>query len=536
MATDSFSIIRDLRLKARPLLALSSGILLALSFLYPQFFMLPWVAFVPLLFSLQNVNFRQAYQLGLICGLSLSVISSYWINDFVYNLKGYGIPVRMFFSALLWIYSAHLMVILVLVYTWLKRSLGLSDYLLFPALVSASFSAYPLLFSIQLGATQSQFLIALQAIEYTGVYGLDFIIALTNVLAWKLLAKVKDPVPSCIALFVLASWFVFGMYSVVNRQAEEALWTTKKIGIVQSNDLPSINIPPPSDNYSLAYPPEMAMAEKLANDGAEAVIWPEVRFKGYFRESHVGNAFRDQAKTLGVALILQDVERVVVDGSVKKFNTSVFIDSKGLEQDTYRKRKLVAVGEYLPLFSDKPTIKSAFKRTFGEFFSDFSRGQKPEQFLVNGIVFVPLICYEVMFSRFVADSLPKNNEGKVLLVQSSNAWFGDTRQPFQHLSASVLRSVENRLPMVHVVNNGPSAIVLPSGTMIFKSSFNEAGGYLVEMPFSEFSRESIFSRYPNAFVYSLYTFIIFVVFFAICKRLYQGRCIKHVASGLPRNS
>jgi apolipoprotein N-acyltransferase len=51
------------------------------------------------------------------------------------------------------------------------------------------------------------------------------------------------------------------------------------------------------------------------------------------------------------------------------------------------------------------------------------------------------------------------------------------------MNASILRAVENRLPFVHVMNNGPSVVVLPNGRVLFQSQFREAGGYLVDVPY-----------------------------------------------------
>lgn len=67
--------------------------------------------------------------------------------------------------------------------------------------------------------------------------------------------------------------------------------------------------------------------------------------------------------------------------------------------------------------------------------------------------------------------MPPQTQGTVLIGLSSNGWFGDTVQPYQHVNASILRAVENRLPFVHVLNNGPSVVVLPNGRVVFQSQF-----------------------------------------------------------------
>jgi apolipoprotein N-acyltransferase len=68
---------------------------------------------------------------------------------------------------------------------------------------------------------------------------------------------------------------------------------------------------------------------------------------------------------------------------------------------------------------------------------------------------------------------------------SNNAWFGDSSMPRQHLGASVLRAVENRMPVIHVMNNGPSAVISGRGQYLFRSGYGERVGYLVDVPVPE---------------------------------------------------
>ena len=73
---------------------------------------------------------------------------------------------------------------------------------------------------------------------------------------------------------------------------------TVTVGIVQPNEAPSLARPAIFPGYSLAYPPEMAMTERLAQAGAELVVWPETRYKGYFDQPHVQNA-RSEERRVG---------------------------------------------------------------------------------------------------------------------------------------------------------------------------------------------------------------------------------------------
>jgi apolipoprotein N-acyltransferase len=75
-----------------------------------------------------------------------------------------------------------------------------------------------------------------------------------------------------------------------------------------------------------------------------------------------------------------------------------------------------------------------------------------------------LICWENLFSDFVRGAV---REGARLLVQLTNDnWFGRTAAPRQHNLASVLRAVENRVPVMIASNTGPSEIIDPFGRVV----------------------------------------------------------------------
>ncbi len=84
-----------------------------------------------------------------------------------------------------------------------------------------------------------------------------------------------------------------------------------------------------------------------------------------------------------------------------------------------------------------------------------------------------LICFEGIFPE-LARELTAN--GADLLVNLTNdAWYGMTSAPFQHLSMTVFRCVENRRPMLRAANTGISAIIGSDGRIEESSSlFTEA--------------------------------------------------------------
>src|SRR5699024_5726599 len=98
-------------------------------------------------------------------------------------------------------------------------------------------------------------------------------------------------------------------------------------------------------------------------------------------------------------------------------------------------------------------------------------------------------------------------------------WFGESTQPLQHANMSILRSVENRVPMVHLINNGPSVATAPNGRVLARSSPFNQDELLVRMPFDPATGGSFFSRYPHLFLNGVYATLAGVM---LCA-LWRGR-------------
>ena len=498
-----------------------SGLLMALPALEPKFFILSWFGLVPLLFAVRGLSLRQCYAVSITSGLALYLCSSYWVLPFISNMKGYGVVLSTFVSFLYWAYSAQAIALVMLLWTLLARNIVWERLLLFPLLLVAVYSIFPSVLPVQFGIGQSHVLLAIQATDILGIYGLDFALALGNICIYELLRLRYSK--SCILSFVLpvlffSLWFAYGYFSLDEWERRQQGWHTKKIGLVQANDEPSIAIPDPKAGYGWSYPPEMEMTEQLVKAGAEIVFWPESRYKGYFKSDYVRAAYLHRVKQLSVPLIMQDLEhvnsKVSEAGTSKTYNTMFMLSDKGELASTYRKQKRIAFGEYLPLIENSPVMRSWAQIIVGDFLANISAGQDRSVFSAAGMNIIPLICFEVIFPEFVADAAFQSPPGGVLVTASFDAWFGQSHAPFQHLALSRIRAVENRLPLVHIINNGPSAVVLPSGRIIAQTEAFKKLAVTVDMPYSENIGASFYSAYPRAFIFTVYALLLMLL---ICR-------------------
>ncbi|WP_339804620.1 apolipoprotein N-acyltransferase [uncultured Marinobacter sp.] len=504
----------------RSFLAIVSGLLLAVPYVAPGAYLVHWFAFVPLLVALHNQTLLRSYGLGLLAGIALFLLATSWMMTFVQLLKGYGTVSSALISLSYWFYSAQIIAAVSVVLWGLRRWYGQEPWWLFAVIVTLAFGFFPQLFPLHPGEAQSRFLLALQGISLTGVYGLDFVIALTNALLFRFLllkpgylAAWLTPVPGgaarsvergpvLAAIAVLMLWFGFGAMTMTH-WPPPAGDSELKVGIVQPDEVPSASVPGPASGFSRAYPPEMAATQALAGAGADLVVWPETRFKGYFHEAHVAPAYQQSLSQAGVPLIFHDAERVRTETRDREYNAAVYLNADGRLEATYRKNKLVAFGEYLPWGERFPGLAPWLRRHLGDFFADLTPGKQPAEFRLGDAGIVPVICYESAFADFVAKAVAHAERPSLIVVISNNGWFGDSRQPMQHTGITALRAVENRLPVLHVINNGPSTLVTPDGRITFLTGQGEAAAVMVPVLYRSEFNPTLFSRWRYWFPVSL---------------------------------
>jgi len=520
-------------LQQQTLVSLFSGGLLSLSYLNADLYLFAWFAFVPLLMVIDQIGLKRTYWLGMVFGIGFYTSAAYWVVDFLMLSKGYGKVISVIWAIIFWLYCAQLTALVALIFNTLKRRTPIHEFLIFPLVVVTLYSIFPMLFSVQLGESQSRFLSAIQATEFVGVYGLDAMIALANIVLFRLFSSLRFRTLASnnvstqaqglnryyvFSGLVLIVWFAYGVFANWSWEKKIEHWETARVGIVQPNEAPSLEYLNVFPGYSRAYPPEMEMTERLASGGAELVVWPEARYKAYFDRLHVRAVYKDSISKLKTNLLFQDIERVSDDSGERpyhQYNVAGMIDTKGNLIGHYQKIKRVAFGEYVPLVSDFPKARGVVEGFFGKFLNEMEKGSSYQSFGAADLRIIPLICYETMFPEFVAGAVEKAETGNILVGLSSNGWFGTTVQPYQHVNASVLRAVENRLPLVHAVNNGPSVAVQANGKIIFMSDYHQAGGYIVDIPYSKDNQGSFFSLHPYLFIYSVYFLLSMLIFLSL---------------------
>lgn len=142
------------------------------------------------------------------------------------------------------------------------------------------------------------------------------------------------------------------------------------------------------------------------------------------------------------------------------FNSMVITDEAGQVQHIYSKSHLVPFGEYSPLGILPAPV-------------NLMPGNGPELLSVGDFLFVPAVCYEVVFS----DSLLPRGVGHIHAVVNitNDNWFGNTPGTYQHLDMVRRYAIESGLPIIRANYSGISAFVGADGRIISAIPVGESG-------------------------------------------------------------
>jgi len=211
----------------------------------------------------------------------------------------------------------------------------------------------------------------------------------------------------------------------------------------------------------------------------------------------------------------QDNHKIIVGITRNKeteiFNSMALLDNNLKLISVYDKNKLVPFGEYLP-FENFLNNYGFKKITQG--YQSFSSANERDFLKVNDTRFLPLICYEIIYSG----SLLKKSENYDFIVNiSEDGWFGDTVGIDQHFFHSVFRSIEEGKNIIRSANNGISAYIDSKGQIIEKIESTQKG--VIEIGSYKKGTKTIFSSFGNKiFFYFLGLYITLIFLLKIRER------------------
>ena len=211
---------------------------------------------------------------------------------------------------------------------------------------------------------------------------------------------------------------------------------------------------------------------KAGLSGTTHLIWPESVFPYLLTQRRDTLAAIGSMLPQGTSLLTgaARAEAATSGGKGFVFNSVYVINHQGEIVSAADKTHLVPFGEYVPF---QGVVGALGIEQLANQDGGFEPGSS-RKLISTGIgpKILPLICYEIIFSG----SLWNKEERPGWIVNLTNdGWFGNTPGPYQHLRQSILRGVEEGLPVIRVANSGISGVYDAYGRAIKQLSLGEAG-------------------------------------------------------------
>ncbi|MBW2615063.1 MAG: apolipoprotein N-acyltransferase [Deltaproteobacteria bacterium] len=499
------------------LLAVLSGIMLTASFPPGNLSFLAWFALVPLLKSLDNKSPSPAFRLGLITGMAHYLTLLYWIVVVLGHYGNLNIVVSFIPLILLCLYLA--------LYSGLFSSLttylgGSRLDLIFMAgfWVGLEYIRSKLLTGFPwclLGYSQYEHLYVIQIADICGVYGLSFLIIFSNGLIYWLLFMHHERRSSLlkwqvlIAVLMAGSTFAYAHYRLTGDLSGGKSRKSVNAVIIQGNIDQSVKWDP-------AYQEEtVATYLRLTHTGLDfrpgLIVWPEAALPFFFQDNvKFSPRVLSFAVESGAPLVFGSPAYKRVSGMTRYYNRAYLLTPDDQPIKYYDKVHLVPFGEYVPLGRFLSFVNRLVPAA-----GDFDVGDKVAPLKHEGLSTGILICFEVIFPELARAHARKG--ANILVNLTNDAWFGMTSAPYQHLSMTVFRSVENRLPTIRAANTGFSAFISPRGEILKKSNlFTEA--VLRGSVDTSGSALTFYARYGDLFALSLLVISLIKVFYCLWHR------------------
>lgn len=340
-----------------------------------------------------------------------------------------------------------------------------------------------------LGTSQYQALPLIQIASVTGVYGVSFLVAWTSaallVTSVKVMARIVAPAATTTAHAVGSAGLsplrrlgsprgphplVVSFRFALMADLGAPLLVLVALMIAASGRLLSplpaapelrVAVVQPSIPQRLIFDPRestnrfnaiMELSGLALAAHPDLLVWPESSLPG-FEESHY-RALTNLVARHGAWMVFgaDDAEPAPVTepaGRYRYYNSAFLLDPQGRLANTYRKRRLVIFGEYVPLEKWLP-----FAKYLTPIDGSFTPGPGPVWFRTAkpDARFAPLICFEDVFADAARAAV--DPETDFLLNLTNNGWFGEGAAQWQQAASAVFRAVENRVPLVRCTNNG----------------------------------------------------------------------------------
>jgi len=439
------------------LLILLSGALLVSSFYGPGF--LAWFCLIPYFIAAYYSNLKQTVFFSFILGLAYFAGVTYWFLEysFIFWLPILGILVSyiiIFGIVLYFIYSK-------IKWPALRFILISAVWLAIEFFKNRTFLAFPW---GMLAYSQHDYLVIMQMVKITGVYGVSLILILFNTaFAETIINSIKNrkinikdfkyllPIACLIAIIAVSGFININSY----RNNVDAREDTKiNIAMVQTN----ISYDDKFRKDSVVIIPDPYNSKNYFREGTELIVFPESVLWGTLERNKTFDEW--VKKTIKKQNLYLITGQILWDDEENYYNSVVLYSPDSEIIGRYNKIHPLPCAEYMP-----------YPEVLG--FLSFLHTARTNITPVREFAMIdyPLkgrlginICFESVLP--VISRIFVNNGAEVIFVFTDAAGFRDSLASWHHVIFSRVRAIENGSYVVHSSNIGVSAIIDPVGEIV----------------------------------------------------------------------
>lgn len=463
---------------------------LVYSFAFPGFLSergfgaIAFFALIPLFAIIRNTTWKATPFYGFMFGFSFYTCFNYWLTTF-HPLAILLVPIIkggemvMLFPALK---AAD---------RWFKRYSFLVQSVLWVAysyLSQSWFAGYPY---GTISSAAYEFLPFIQIAEFSGIWGITFIMILPQAFLGRYVADqlagrtssffalVRSHIPIIASYGVILVFvFVFGFVRLSRWNSAEPDLTWRVATVQHSADSWKGGY----ETYKRNFNNLRTMSLQALQGNPDMVLWSETAFvpSVYWHTTYktdemtaeLVDEFVAFGKSLPVPLLTGNPEGVLddetksplhPDGSWnrKDYNTVIMFEGGQIKQ-TYRKQHLVPFTEHFPYERELPWL---YNLLLANDYNWWEKGYDPVVFETDeGVRFSTPICFEDVFGYLAARFV--RNGADVIVNMTNDSWSGAVSAEVQHLALAIFRSIETRKSTIRGTNSGITALILPTGKIV----------------------------------------------------------------------
>lgn len=493
-------------------LALFAGALLWLAHPIATLWPLAWVAVVPLLLGVTRaVRFRQAFWRGYLFGwvylgmiwywTGLTIVA--WTHSPIGWLAWFGLTLVLagfygFYGGFAWWLYRHTV-------GWTRILALAAAWVVMEWLRTLGSLTMPW---AQISYTQYHFLPVLQIAEITGAYGVSFLIVMVNA---ALIEKGAGRMRRVgIALAVVALVCCYGVLRMAVPEKGAPLTVAAMQGNFRvTDDLDTMHT--------------LQVFNDLTHQAATHAATPPVLYV-WGESAAPRDAVHDYRTRCALAAVAQNYHAALLTGSriempaplpsqhpsdpgnddtgpisrATETNSSVLFPPDGGIVTHYDKQQLVPFGEFIPF---RESLPSLLDEKFGFPPNDVTPGADSvvlsfQNTHAGTVAIGPFICYESMYPAY-ARAMTRRG-ANLLVTQSNDDWFQSEAAMEQHLSAVVLRAIENRRDVVRATTTGITCILDSRGRVLARAPL-DMPAFLVRTIHLE-TGKTFYTRFGDWFV------------------------------------